>query len=262
MQLIAHLAGRRGDARRQARVRARRARRSSSRRAVRRIRSTDEQTPVWMSHGDHVESRRRVSSSRREQRQHPIAAFRHETKPDLRRAVSSRGRAHAARRRDHLELPVRRLQGASRRGRRARSSRKRSRRSASWSATSRVICGLSGGVDSSVAAALVHRAIGDQLTCIFVDTGLLRLHEREQVERTFRAHLGIKLVTGRRRGAVPAALAGVEDPEKKRTIIGHTFIDVFEEAAAERREGRRVPGAGHALSRRDRDRRHRAADRR
>ena len=58
-----------------------------------------------------------------------------------------------------------------------------------------MICGLSGGVDSSVAAALVHRAIGDQLTCIFVDTGLLRLHEREQVERTFRAHLGIKLVT-------------------------------------------------------------------
>ena len=81
----------------------------------------------------------------------------------------------------------------------------------------------------------MHRAIGDQLTCIFVDTGLLRLHEREQVERTFRAHLGIKLVTVDAAERFLAALAGVEEPEKKRTIIGHTFIDVFEEATAESR---------------------------
>jgi GMP synthase (glutamine-hydrolysing) len=96
-----------------------------------------------------------------------------------------------------------------------------------------VVCGLSGGVDSSVAAALVHRAIGDQLTCVFVDTGLLRLHEREQVERTFRANLGVHLVTIDASRRFLEALAGVEDPEKKRTIIGHTFIDVFEDAAAE-----------------------------
>jgi GMP synthase (glutamine-hydrolysing) len=96
-----------------------------------------------------------------------------------------------------------------------------------------VVCGLSGGVDSSVAAALVHRAIGDQLTCVFVDTGLLRLHEREQVERTFRANLGVRLVTIDASQRFLAALAGVEDPERKRTIIGHTFIDVFEDAAAE-----------------------------
>ena len=96
-----------------------------------------------------------------------------------------------------------------------------------------MICGLSGGVDSSVAAALVHRAIGDQLTCIFVDTGLLRLHEREQVERTFRAHLGIRLVTVDASERFLSALAGIEDPEEKRKSIGHTFIDVFEEAAAE-----------------------------
>jgi len=95
---------------------------------------------------------------------------------------------------------------------------------------SRVICGLSGGVDSSVAAALVHRAIGDQLTCVFVDTGLLRLHEREQVERTFNASLGIRLVTIDASRRFLDALAGVDEPEKKRTIIGHTFIDVFEEA--------------------------------
>jgi GMP synthase (glutamine-hydrolysing) len=99
--------------------------------------------------------------------------------------------------------------------------------------TAHVVCGLSGGVDSSVAAALVHRAIGDQLTCVFVDTGLLRLHEREQVERTFRANLGVHLVTIDASERFLTALKGVEDPEKKRTAIGHTFIDVFEDAAAE-----------------------------
>jgi GMP synthase (glutamine-hydrolysing) len=95
-----------------------------------------------------------------------------------------------------------------------------------------VICGLSGGVDSSVAAALVHKAIGDQLTCIFVDTGLLRLNEREQVERTMGAHLGIKLITVRAEERFLTALAGLDDPEKKRKAIGHTFIDVFEDASA------------------------------
>jgi GMP synthase (glutamine-hydrolysing) len=96
-----------------------------------------------------------------------------------------------------------------------------------------VLCGLSGGVDSSVAAALVHRAIGEQLTCVFVDTGLLRLHEREQVERTFRANLGVKLVTVDASERFLSALQGIEDPEQKRRVIGHTFIDVFEDAAAE-----------------------------
>jgi len=97
----------------------------------------------------------------------------------------------------------------------------------------RVICGLSGGVDSSVAAVLVHKAIGDQLTCVFVDTGLLRLHEREQVERMFGAHMGVKLVTVRAEERFLSALAGVDEPERKRTIIGHTFIDVFEDATSE-----------------------------
>src|SRR5687767_6048972 len=85
---------------------------------------------------------------------------------------------------------------------------------------SHVVCGLSGGVDSSVAAALVHRAIGDQLTCVFVDTGLLRLHEREQVERTFRANLGVKLVTVDASARFLQALKGIADPEEKRRAIG------------------------------------------
>jgi len=122
----------------------------------------------------------------------------------------------------------------------------------------RAICGLSGGVDSSVAAALVHRAIGDQLTCIFVDHGLMRENERAEVEETFSESLGIRLISvdasqrflsalagvsdpeKKRRiiGGVDAsqrflsALAGVSDPEKKRRIIGGLFIEVFEEEAA------------------------------
>jgi GMP synthase (glutamine-hydrolysing) len=96
-----------------------------------------------------------------------------------------------------------------------------------------VICGLSGGVDSSVAAALVHHAIGDQLTCIFVDTGLLRMNERESVERTFRRHLGIELVVVDAADQFLGRLRGVEEPEDKRRRIGETFIRVFEQAATD-----------------------------
>ena len=96
-----------------------------------------------------------------------------------------------------------------------------------------VICGLSGGVDSAVAAALVHRAIGDQLTCIFVDTGLLRLHEREQVEQTFSSTLGIRLITVRAEAQFLDALAGHAEPEVKRKKIGATFIRIFEQASSD-----------------------------
>ncbi len=104
-----------------------------------------------------------------------------------------------------------------------------------------VICGLSGGVDSATAAALVHRAVGDQLTCVFVDHGLLRKGEAEQVVEAFREGLGIRLIHVDARERFLKRLAGVDDPERKRKIIGETFIRVFEE------EARRLPGVSHLV---------------
>ena len=97
----------------------------------------------------------------------------------------------------------------------------------------RVLCGLSGGVDSAVAAALVQRAVGDRLTCVFVDHGLLRAGEAEQVERDFVAATGVDLKVVDAQDRFLDALAGVTDPEEKRKIIGREFIRVFEEAARE-----------------------------
>jgi GMP synthase (glutamine-hydrolysing) len=98
-------------------------------------------------------------------------------------------------------------------------------------ASAKVICGLSGGVDSSVVAALLHKAVGDQLACIFVDNGLLRKNERQLVEATFRDHFKINLITEDATEQFLAALDGVTDPQKKRTIIGREFIEAFKRAA-------------------------------
>ena len=95
----------------------------------------------------------------------------------------------------------------------------------------RVICGLSGGVDSAVAAAIVQRAIGSQLTCVFVDHGLLREGEAEQVEHDFVAATGVKLEVVNARQHFLDALKGVTDPEQKRKIIGREFIRIFESTA-------------------------------
>jgi len=96
----------------------------------------------------------------------------------------------------------------------------------------KVLLGLSGGVDSSVVAALLHKAIGDQLTCVFVDNGLLRLHEGDQVMETFARNMGVKVIRADAEDIFLGKLAGVEDPEAKRKIIGNTFIEVFDTEAA------------------------------
>ncbi len=95
-----------------------------------------------------------------------------------------------------------------------------------------VVLGLSGGVDSSVVAALLHKAIGKQLTCIFVDTGLLRLNEGDQVMETFAEHMGVKVIRVNAEQQYLQALEGVNDPEKKRKIIGNLFIKIFEDESA------------------------------
>ena len=101
-----------------------------------------------------------------------------------------------------------------------------------------VILGLSGGVDSSVAAALIHRAIGEQLTCVFVDHGLLRLNEAAQVMDTFAKHMHVKVIHVDASREFLAALAGVSDPEQKRKIIGKHFVDVFQREAAKVRNAK------------------------
>ena len=101
-----------------------------------------------------------------------------------------------------------------------------------------VILGLSGGVDSSVAAALIHKAIGDQLSCVFVDHGLLRLNEAQQVMQTFAKHMGVKVIHVNARERFLLALSGVADPEEKRKIIGREFVHIFQEESAKHANAR------------------------
>jgi GMP synthase (glutamine-hydrolysing) len=190
-----------------------------------------ERSPVWMSHGDHVSGLPRGFVHSASSGNSPIAAFEHRERalygvqfhPEV---------MHTPRGGEILRNFLFDVCGCQ----------------PDWTAghfiadqvvairervgpTAKVICGLSGGVDSSVAAVLVHQAVGDRLTCIFVDHGLLRLHERDNVERVFRRHLGIDLRVVDAADLFLGRLRGVEDPEEKRRIIGHTFIDAFEQAA-------------------------------
>ena len=186
-------------------------------------------TPVWMSHGDHVNSAPPGWHVTASSENSPIAAIEHNTLP-LHAVQFHPEVAHTPRGGEILGNFLFAICGCT----------------PDWTPehfvesevtrirelvgdSTRVICGLSGGVDSSVAAALVHRAVGDRLTCIFVDHGLLRLNEREQVEQTFRRNLGIDLRTVDAAETFLADLAGVTDPETKRKLIGHRFIDVFEQ---------------------------------
>jgi GMP synthase (glutamine-hydrolysing) len=190
-----------------------------------------EETPVWMSHGDHVDTPPpgfRVTASSPNS---PVAAFEHQSRP-LYGVQFHPEVAHTPRGDEIIQNFVFAICNCR----------------PDWTAghfieeevarvrelvgpTARAICGLSGGVDSAVAAVLVHRAIKERLTCIFVDHGLLRMHERAQVDRTFRRHLGIDLRVVDARDLFLSRLAGVTDPEVKRTKIGHAFVEVFENEA-------------------------------
>jgi GMP synthase (glutamine-hydrolysing) len=190
-----------------------------------------EQITAWMSHGDHVDTPPNGYIITATHPANPVSAFRHATRPIY--GVQFHPEvAHTPRGTDVIAnflFEICHVTPSWTPGAFVEQEIDKVRKCVGDAS---VICGLSGGVDSSVAAALVHRAIGAQLTCIFVDTGLLRLHEREQVERTFRQHLGIHLITVDAGDRFLSALAGVDDPEQKRKIIGHTFIDVFEEVSA------------------------------
>jgi len=191
-----------------------------------------ERTTVWMSHGDHVTEPPPGYQTLASTPAVPVAAFRAEGRPIY--GVQFHPEvAHTVRGAEIISNFLFRICGCE----------------PTWTAGSFIeesvsrireqigdgyaICGLSGGVDSAVAAALVHRAIGDRLTCIFVDHGLLRKGEREAVERTFRHHLGMRLVVVDAAAEFLQRLEGVEDPEEKRRRIGETFVRVFERVAAE-----------------------------
>lgn len=193
--------------------------------------TTGERTTVWMSHADHVDV---VPAGYLEtvRSGDVVAGFRHSSKPV--HAIQFHPEvAHTVRGAEIIENFLFRVCNCEPDWTAGHFIDREVARIREVVGDKQVICGLSGGVDSSVAAALVHRAIGDQLTCIFVDTGLMRMHEREQVERTMRANMGINLTIVEAEERFLGALAGESDPETKRRIIGHTFIDVFEDATAE-----------------------------
>ncbi len=184
---------------------------------------------VWMSHGDAVEKAPEGFTVSASTEQTPVAAF----EDDARRLYGVQWHpevAHSEYGQQLLETFLHDCAGIGRDWTPGSIIDDQVARIREQVGDARVICGLSGGVDSSVAAALVHRAIGDQLTCIFVDHGLLRAGEREQVERDYAASMGIRVVTVDESERFLAALAGVTDPEQKRKIIGREFIRSFEAA--------------------------------
>jgi GMP synthase (glutamine-hydrolysing) len=194
--------------------------------------AVDERVTVWMSHGDHVDRPPERYETLATTGSLPVAAFRSLERPFY--GVQFHPEvAHTPRGDEIISNFIFRICGCEPTWTPGSFVDDHLERVRTQVGDEHVICGLSGGVDSSVAAALVHRAIEDQLTCIFVDTGLLRKGEREGVERTFRSHLGVHLEVIDAEEEFLSHLAGVVDPEQKRRIIGERFIRVFERAATE-----------------------------
>ncbi len=190
----------------------------------------DERLTVWCSHGDHVEELPPGFVTTAATRDLPVAAFRSRS-GRLHGVQFHPEVSHTPRGREIVEnflFHICRCRADWTPGAFIAESVQRIRRTVGGHYA---ICGLSGGVDSAVAAALVHRAIGDRLTCIFVDTGLMRAGEREGVELACREHMGMRLEVVDAADEFLGPLHGVTDPERKRRIIGETFIRVFERAA-------------------------------
>ena len=186
---------------------------------------------VWMSHGDKVTALPAEFRCIAETDSCPIAGMSHESKPwfgiQFHPEVT-----HTLQGKRILEHFVLSLCGCEALWTPARIVEDAIARVRDTVGDDHVLLGLSGGVDSSVVAALLHRAIGEQLTCVFVDNGLLRLHEGDQVMEMFARNMGVRVIRSDAETRFLERLAGVADPEQKRKIIGNTFIEVFDEEAA------------------------------
>ncbi len=190
-----------------------------------------EDTTVWMSHGDQVQELGPEFLALASTPTCPLAAMRHKERPffGVQFHPEVTHTPHGTQILENFLYRICRAQGTWRMGSFVENAVESIRRQVG---TSHVICGLSGGVDSSVLAALLHKAIGSQLTCIFVDNGLLRKNERQTVEATFRDHFKLTLRVVDAAREFLTGLRGVIDPQEKRKIIGKTFIDVFKREAA------------------------------
>jgi GMP synthase (glutamine-hydrolysing) len=185
-------------------------------------------SPVWMSHGDHVETMPQGFEAVAHTGNAPVCAIQNRAK-NLYGVQFHPEVNHTPRGEQLLNSFVRGICGCQGQWTPGQIIEDAIRRIRQQVGQEEVILGLSGGVDSSVAAALIHRAIGDQLTCVFVDNGLLRLGEGDQVMKTFGESLGVKVIRVDAEERFLNGLAGEADPEKKRKIIGNLFVDIFEE---------------------------------
>ncbi len=188
-------------------------------------------SPVWMSHGDHVEKMPQGFEIIAQTENAPVAAIQNVDR-SLYGVQFHPEVNHTPRGEILVDTFVRKICGCKGSWTPGQIIEDAITRINEQVGTDKVILGLSGGVDSSVAAALINRAIGDQLTCVFVDNGLLRLAEGDQVMATFAQNMGVKVIRVNAEDRFLQALYGVSDPEQKRRIIGNLFIEIFEEEAA------------------------------